>query len=310
MKFTDIIYEIVLNEFSKSNTESFIWKSKEIFGDRFDYSLTDYTYSIVPLKLICNQHKDDYKKKYGREYFEAIPDGHLRSKTGKCEFCNPNSKKSKDKFINDAKSIWGNKYDYSQVKYVDNKTPVTIICKVRGQNGIHGPFPQTPFGHLQKKEGCKKCVPDIKGEVEVQKILEKQDIKFTPQQKFKDCISYKSKLSGRCRELEFDFYLPDLNTIVEFDGEFHFEKREKVSYDKFLSQVLNDREKNEYCKQNSIKIIRISYTDKKRVEEELMKGLNSQDDMYLSEKYPVNKGWRNPDIKPNDIVFSKKYSKP
>ena len=55
-----------------------------------------------------------------------------------------------DKFIKKAKTIHGNKYDYSKVKYVNNHTKVCIICP------IHGEFWQTPMKHLIGR-GCPKC---------------------------------------------------------------------------------------------------------------------------------------------------------
>ena len=54
-------------------------------------------------------------------------------------------------FIEKAKNIHGNKYDYSLVKYVNNCTKVKIICK------IHGEFQQIPSGHIIKRCGCKNC---------------------------------------------------------------------------------------------------------------------------------------------------------
>jgi hypothetical protein len=54
-------------------------------------------------------------------------------------------------FIDKATSKLGNKYDYSQVNYVNTKTPVTIICPE------HGPFKQRPSNHLTGYEGCPHC---------------------------------------------------------------------------------------------------------------------------------------------------------
>jgi hypothetical protein len=95
--------------------------------------------------------------------------------------------------------------------------------------------------------------------------------------------------------LTFDFYLPDQNTLIEFDGAYHF-RRSRISQD-YITQVFNDREKNEYAKAKNIKLIRIGYLDKENIEEELMKGLDSNDQLYLSTKYPIDKGWRDTTIK-------------
>ena len=55
-------------------------------------------------------------------------------------------------FIWKALHIHGDKYDYSNVKYIKSMMPVEIICRVEG----HEPFPQTPSNHLTGR-GCKKC---------------------------------------------------------------------------------------------------------------------------------------------------------
>ena len=50
-------------------------------------------------------------------------------------------------FIEKAKKIHGDKYNYSSVKYINNKTKVNIICP------IHGEFEQTPDKHTNRKQG-------------------------------------------------------------------------------------------------------------------------------------------------------------
>lgn len=59
-------------------------------------------------------------------------------------------KKTTEEFINDAKNIHGNKYDYSLVNYKNCKVKIKIICNK------HGVFEQTPDGHLSGR-GCYKC---------------------------------------------------------------------------------------------------------------------------------------------------------
>ena len=85
--------------------------------------------------------------------------------------------------------------------------------------------------------------------------------------------------------------------MVEYDGEYHFKQRKNVSLEEYTYNVLNDREKNDYTKAKNIKLIRIGYLDKENIEEELMKGLDSNDQLYLSTKYPIDKGWRDTTIK-------------
>ena len=66
----------------------------------------------------------------------------------------PSIKSAKDKnyaFIQKAKLIHGDKYDYSKVDYIDSNTKVVIICKE------HGEFLQTPAQHINLKYNCPKC---------------------------------------------------------------------------------------------------------------------------------------------------------
>jgi hypothetical protein len=74
--------------------------------------------------------------------------------------------------------------------------------------------------------------------------------------------------------LKFDFYLPDYNYCVEYDGELHYQvSRYCGGFDKFVDGIIRDTVKNEYCKKNNVKLIRIPYWDFNRIEEILKKEL-------------------------------------
>lgn len=59
-------------------------------------------------------------------------------------------KLTQEEFIAKARSVHGDKYDYSKAEYVNNRTDVIIICP------IHGEFKQTPDSHMSGRE-CQKC---------------------------------------------------------------------------------------------------------------------------------------------------------
>eukprot|EP00929_Paragymnodinium_shiwhaense_P048833 TRINITY_DN24655_c0_g3_i2.p2 TRINITY_DN24655_c0_g3~~TRINITY_DN24655_c0_g3_i2.p2 ORF type:complete len:122 (+),score=6.40 TRINITY_DN24655_c0_g3_i2:90-455(+) len=59
-----------------------------------------------------------------------------------------NPAKKRRAFQVDCEKVWGNQYDYSRTKYVDNHTPVSIICIT------HGRFVLTPREHIQRRKGC------------------------------------------------------------------------------------------------------------------------------------------------------------
>ena len=62
-------------------------------------------------------------------------------------------KSNTEEFIKKAKFIHGNKYDYSLVQYLNNKTKVEIICNIEG----HKNFMQTPDAHINIGNGCPEC---------------------------------------------------------------------------------------------------------------------------------------------------------
>lgn len=98
------------------------------------------------------------------------------------------------------------------------------------------------------------CMEGISaGERLIKGILEDNNIKFVPQKRFNDC---KNVLP-----LPFDFYLPDYNTLIEFDGIQHFKPIEYFGgEEEFKRRQNNDAIKNKYCKDNKINLIRLPYT--------------------------------------------------
>ena len=108
------------------------------------------------------------------------------------------------------------------------------------------------------------------GEKAIKNYLIKQNIKFESEKYFEDCISDKKA------KLPFDFYLPNTNTLIEFDGDQHFEAVEyfggKVAFER---QQYLDEVKNNYCKTKNINLIRIPYKDIENIDNILQKQLCS-----------------------------------
>ena len=118
-------------------TEQFIKEAREIHGDKYDYSKVKYINRNTPVTIICPIHGE----------FEQLPSNHLQGKG--CSKC-ANKNVTIKEFIEKARKIHNNKYDYSKVQYKTAKTPVIIICKK------HGEFEQSPDVHLRGC-GCPKC---------------------------------------------------------------------------------------------------------------------------------------------------------
>ena len=101
------------------------------------------------------------------------------------------------------------------------------------------------------------CLNFSKGEEKIKNILQQNNIFFEAQKSFKTC--YFSNTNGLAR---FDFYLPQFNTVIEYDGQQHF-KIGTGYYDneeKFKLTQEHDNYKNQWCKENNISLIRIPYT--------------------------------------------------
>jgi len=191
-----------LKKFIKSQTkttEQFIAEAKAVHGDRYGYSESEYVNCKTKVKIICPEHGS----------FEQAPHIHLGGQG--CPKCSHKERaksqtKTTEQFIAEAKSVHGDRYDYSDSEYVNCETKVKIICPE------HGSFEQSPHNHLQGR-GCPTC-KSSKGELSIQSILESLSIKYEREKRFKSC---KNKFS-----LPFDFFLPDLNILIEYDGEHHF----------------------------------------------------------------------------------------
>lgn len=119
---------------------------------------------------------------------------------------------------------------------------------------------------------CPKCNKRSLGEQKIFEILSDKGLYVLEQHRFKDC-KYKNTLP-------FDFYIPNKNACVEYDGEQHFTpvKFNGISYDKakqlFESNKIRDKIKTEYCEKHKIRLIRIPYWEFENTENILIKELN------------------------------------
>ncbi len=181
-----------------------------------------------------------------------------------------------DKFIFSYKNNKEN-YVYNVNNYFKlNNIKSRCLALLDYKTGSHGQYyieTQCECGKVYKtcidyiRNGnyrCSDCVGiSSNGELEVKKALESFGIKYITQYKFPDCI-YK-------RPLPFDFYLPEYNICIEYDGEQHYEKCSFQTQQEFENAIKRDKIKDEYCKKNNIKLIRIPYFEFKNIKKILKK---------------------------------------
>lgn len=226
----------------RRDMNDFLVAANKKHNNKFKYIIDDWKGSRSKIRVICPIHGE----------FEMVAIIHLR-KHG-CSMCGMESKVEQrktpiDEFISRAKSIHGNKYDYSHVQYKNANTSVSIKCPV------HGIYKQKPSKHLIGR-GCPKCSASH-GETAIRAFLESRGINHIEQYSDERC-QYK-------RKLRFDFAIfnkGSLLCLVEFDGEQHFrEVPEWGGHDGYKYIQTCDAVKDKFCKESNIRLFRIKYTD-------------------------------------------------
>ncbi len=229
------------------NNKKFIEKSINIHGNKYNYSVSEYINNNTKIKILCNKCK---------EYFFQIPHSHLKNHG--CFNCYGNKKLTTDKFIELANHIHANKYDYSNSEYINNRIKIKILCKKCNEY-----FFQSFKKHLYQYQGCFRCKIS-KGEEKIKKILIKNKIEFKEQYKF---LNQNEEIK-LCR---FDFFIPKINSIIEFQGQQHFEfiKYFHKNNDNYLKSWYRDILKKEFCLENNINLIEIKYNENIKIRLEI-----------------------------------------
>jgi hypothetical protein len=237
---------------NKLTKEQFVDIANKIHNWRYQYP-DEYLGCKIKLRIICPIHG---------EFFQT-PENHIRKyKCSSCPHCRNsqkikvskisknNIKVTKEIFIDKCKNNEYQKnknYDYSKFIYVNAHTKGIIICT------IHGEFLQSPTNHL-KGRGCPIC-KSSKGEIIIRNFLIENNVNFLCQHRFVNC--------RHKYPLPFDFFLPELNIAIEFQGKQHFDGwwNSKNVYATLERYRQRDNIKRNYCIKNNIELIEIKYND-------------------------------------------------
>jgi len=221
------------NKIDKINI--FINSANEIHNNKYIYDNVIFNKKTDKIKIICKEHG----------IFEQSVSSHLKG-IG-CSSCSNNKKIDYNEFIRRSIKMHGNKFEYDKESFTSYRKSISIYCK------DHGWFKQIPYDHVLSKFACHGCRESY-GEIVLSNILDNYNINYIRQYKFNDCINK--------RRLPFDFYLPDHNICIEFQGMQHFFPIKHFGgIEKFKKQIFNDNIKKEYCEYNNIKLIIIRYDD-------------------------------------------------
>ena len=231
----------------KKTTESFAKEVKEKSNGEYELK-SDYINNETKVKIL--------HKKCGKIY-EVIPYNFSMGKGG-CPYCDPHKKLTREEIVKRMYELVGDEYTLIS-DYINNKVKIEVK-----HNKCGSIYKVMPGMFLRYNRRCPYCsYGRSKGEEEIERWLNKYEIKYIKQYKFDDC-KYKDKL-------RFDFMIydefGDIFCLIEFDGSQHFHKNknygkteeEKEKIYEYIKK--RDRIKDKYCKRNGYYLYRISYMD-------------------------------------------------
>ena len=245
-------FQDVIDEFAK--TDYILLSTEEEYVDSATNSL----------RYICKKHLDKGE--------QTISLGHLQSSRG-CYYCGREiveKARMVDSEINEkeCKEICEKKGFIFIGTYRENSLLlIQYICPKHPEAGVQ----IMKKGNMNRDniQGCPYCFDTkkfifSKGEKAIEKTLQDLDITYLQQYTFSDCRDKNM--------LPFDFYLPDINKCIEYDGQHHFYPvtfngiSEEHAKENHMKTMKHDDIKNDYCKNNNIELLRIPYYNFKDIE--------------------------------------------
>lgn len=191
-----------------------------------------YTWSHDKCELLCKKHG-----------IFNIYLGNIQSSSFICKKCmkenisNESLSNRIENFINKSKELYGNdKFDYSEVysTYKNNKSYVNLICKKHNCS-----FMVRANKHICREEECPKCKSNNRKYYEdlFESLLKELNINYIREYKIKTDIYLKNK--------PYDFYITDLNLLIEINGEQHYKKKFNMTDSDLLKRLEIDKNKKD-----------------------------------------------------------------
>lgn len=226
------------------------WSDIESLFRENDYDLISDKYINAKTKLdyICKKHPD--------RGVQSITYGNLRYGFG-CRYCGFESTASHRRLsYSQVKDIFA-RHDMELLdgqQYSNTSDCMAYICVHHREFGVQ--YMTVSNAYKNRCPHCKKS----KGEARISDFLSKNNIKFQSQVKFNSLLG----VGGG--GLSYDFFLPDYNLLIEYQGEFHDGTSGLQSKEEYSKQVEHDKRKREYARENNIALLEIWYKDFKKIE--------------------------------------------
>lgn len=210
------------------------------------YVLGEYINTHVKIEMIHNICK---------HIWNVEPNAFLRG--NRCPICFGTPRKTTEQFRYEIYNLVGDEYIVlgEYIRAFEKIKMKHIVCNHIWDVEAHS---------FLRGRRCPKCKLS-KGEKRIESWLIANNINYNYEHPLPNCKNVFS--------LPFDFYLPDYNLAIEYDGILHFE--DKFNNPKEFKKIKNrDRIKTKYCKTNNISLLRIPYWEFKNIEKMLSKTLS------------------------------------
>lgn len=231
---------------------TFTYSDVKEYIEKYNYTLLtneeEYINSTEKIKVQCDK---------GHIYdttFNKFKNGKTR-----CPYCAGNVRHTYE-YVKEYIESFG--YKLLSNNYVNANTHLKVQCD-------KGHTYKVKFGNFKTGYRCPYC-DNSKGEKRIEDFLIKNNILFIPQKEYDNLLG----LGGR--NLSYDFYLPDYNLLIEFQGIQHQEYRKgfQKDYSEFEKQLKHDERKRKYAKEHNINLLEIWYYDFDNIENILINNLN------------------------------------
>jgi Zn finger protein HypA/HybF involved in hydrogenase expression len=227
----------------KIDNKIFIQRAKEKHGEKYIYDKVEFINNTTDVIIICPYHGE----------FPQSPPAHWKGHG--CPKCSNVYKPTTKEFIERAKSVHGDRYNYENTIYVSAKKNVKIICP------FHGEFNQSPYHHCQGV-GCPNCRMS-KGESKIETFLTLRNIKYECQHSFSDCV-YKARL-----KFDFAIFINNKIGLIEYQGIQHYTKTDfgkGITNLTFEENIKRDKIKVDYAKSKKIPLLVIHHNEFDKIE--------------------------------------------
>jgi hypothetical protein len=235
----------------RKSLEDFIAEAKAVHGEAYDYRDFKYETTHTPGIIICSN--PDHKPT------PITPAHHLGGQG--CSECGEekrdkwrrSSGHDTESWIAKARQLHGDRYDYSQSEYTGYDCAITIECD---EHGLFVLEPAHQHIETERRRGCGECTSrESTHSIAIGKWLTEKEYDFIKEWSHPECRDVKV--------LRFDYFLPDFNTCIEYDGDQHFRlgpwghDDEDIQY-RFIKGRRRDAIKSLWCIDNSVRLVRVT----------------------------------------------------